>query len=76
VLRLDRLLAGAEGGRDRVVQRLAVDQRLRELGDRLLAARPEAVLSLVVEPLATIVFEAHPGPFLFGLAVYESIRRD
>ena len=42
LLGLERLLAGAEGGGERVLEHLAVDQRLGELADRLLAARPQA----------------------------------
>ena len=48
LLGLDRLLAGAEGGGERVLQHLAVEQCLGQLADRLLAARPEAVLIVLL----------------------------
>ena len=54
LLGLDRLLAGAEGGGDRVVKRRVVDQRLRQLADRLLAAGPQAVL--------LVIFKGHARP--------------
>ena len=47
MLRLDRLLAGAEGRGDSVLEHVAVEQRLGELADRLLAASPQAVLIVV-----------------------------
>lgn len=54
VLGLQRLLASPEGGGHGVLEHMAVEQGLGELADRLLAARPQAVL-VVLE----IAFEAH-----------------
>ena len=48
LLGLHRLLAGAEGRGEGVLEHVAVEERLRELGDRLLAASPQALLVVVL----------------------------
>jgi hypothetical protein len=60
LLSLESFLASAKGGSDRALQHLAIEQRLGELADGLLAARPQAVL--------VVVLEAHRGHLRDSLA--------